>query len=586
MSAAGTQLQSGEALALHLRQHPEAALQPPRELAKQFGLNPDFVADVLSGLGGIGGRTQDERRLDSAALAKRWFHRARLIFRVLTNRPILFVFVTLVAAIIVSALIASFGDSGYAIVAFGKPLLWQATTLIVVGALHLACFYRHAMARYALYGGLVCWLTIAPVNMIVRWTEIRSYPADFVTANLLIVACQSLVLASQYTLMALGAAVLGGLVWFRRRENELANLSRQQMLERLFEIQERLKGIEPSQEDADSLWKQRLKQGFQKYWPFWCALLGVSFSTLYMVVLFWFGGPAPVDPKSIPMLAIGMAVFFLLELVMLCGIGFLSKGLGRAFIGAWIYQAASLVPMMLPIPGFGTNWVIAHYAKPTPIISLTLFTSAIAVISALGARVDEKVNRERKLGRNEPAALLAEMVRIQWALAPTPTEVCIMVVDAVRSAEMKAQADPLNVEYSFREYQNLIRAISEDNGGHVHSTAGDGAVVAFPDAASAFIAAKRIRTEIDGFNKAVNRLDVPFRLRIGLHKGSVAGKLEQVQFTDVIDIAAHVQMAAPVGGITVTEHVASKLPEERFAPMQDPVDGQKVFLALDPTVDL
>jgi class 3 adenylate cyclase len=158
-----------------------------------------------------------------------------------------------------------------------------------------------------------------------------------------------------------------------------------------------------------------------------------------------------------------------------------------------------------------------------------------------------------------------------------------MVVDAARSAEMKSHADSLAIEYSFREYQEWIAQISGSLRGRVHSTAGDGAIVSFPSAPDAFLAARRLQTDLERFNREVNRLPSPFRLRIGLHVGEVAGDLGKVEFAEVIDVAAHVQGASPVGGIAATEEAVAGLAREEFVPLADQVDGHRVYLAMNPT---
>jgi class 3 adenylate cyclase len=150
---------------------------------------------------------------------------------------------------------------------------------------------------------------------------------------------------------------------------------------------------------------------------------------------------------------------------------------------------------------------------------------------------------------------------------------------------MKAAADPLKVEYSFREYQKLIDRITQEHRGHVHNTMGDGAVSAFNTCADAFTAARQLQTEIASFNMNVNRLETPFRLRIGLHQGVIAGELDKIEFTEVIDIAAHVQGAAPIGGIAATETVMPSLSEHQFAQLQGTIDGCRVFIAMNPTLD-
>ncbi|HTQ08595.1 MAG TPA: adenylate/guanylate cyclase domain-containing protein, partial [Fimbriimonadaceae bacterium] len=188
-----------------------------------------------------------------------------------------------------------------------------------------------------------------------------------------------------------------------------------------------------------------------------------------------------------------------------------------------------------------------------------------------------KAARETNLQRNDQATLLAEMVRIQWKLSNEAASVCVMVVDAAKSSEMKAAADPLTVEYSFREYQEWIENVSAEHGGRVHSTAGDGAVVAFTDCEQALVAARDLQRDVSRFNRTVNRLSMPFRLRIGLHTGEVAGDINKIQFTEVIDIAAHIEKACPIGGIAVTDAVAEKLAADYFRDLEAEIDGHRVF---------
>lgn len=149
---------------------------------------------------------------------------------------------------------------------------------------------------------------------------------------------------------------------------------------------------------------------------------------------------------------------------------------------------------------------------------------------------------------------------------------------------MKADADPLEAEWTFRAYQKFIEDLSARFGGRVHSTAGDGAVVYFDDCTRAFCAARTIQTEVGDFNLNVSRLKAPFRLRIGLHCGTVAGELEKVEFTEVIDIAAHVESHSQVGGILVTDPVATHLEGEALAELKETIDGYKVYMALNPTL--
>jgi class 3 adenylate cyclase len=245
---------------------------------------------------------------------------------------------------------------------------------------------------------------------------------------------------------------------------------------------------------------------------------------------------------------------------------------------------ASTAVSWIPIGGFGLAAWLKEGNLPST-LAVSTFFAGVSLTAAVGADLQRKASRQRNLQRNDPATVLAEMVRIQLRLAQHGGSVCVLVVDAVKSAAMKANADPLAVEYSFREYQEWIEAVSEKYQGQVHSTAGDGAVVAFPNCELAFDAARMIQSDLARINQEVNRLAHPFRLRVGLHVGQVVGNLDEVEFTEVIDIAAHLQDAAPIAGIAVTDDVAACLLEELFIPLAEVIDGHRVLLALNPTLD-
>jgi class 3 adenylate cyclase len=266
------------------------------------------------------------------------------------------------------------------------------------------------------------------------------------------------------------------------------------------------------------------------------------------------------------------------------GFGLFSKSIWRAALVSVAASAISVLISWIPVGEFGfRNWMAQKELGST--ITVSAVFALVSVTAAVGADLQRKASRQRKLQRNDPATVLAEMVRIQLRLAQHGGSICVLVVDAAKSAAMKANADPLTVEYSFREYQEWIEAICHRFQGRVHSTAGDGAVVAFPNCPLAFDAARALQSELARFNSEVNRLAQPFRLRIGMHMGQIVGNLDEVEFTEVIDIAAHVQSAAPIAGIAVTDDVAACMMEESFIPLADEIDGHRVLLAMNPTSD-
>jgi class 3 adenylate cyclase len=238
---------------------------------------------------------------------------------------------------------------------------------------------------------------------------------------------------------------------------------------------------------------------------------------------------------------------------------------------------------MMPLPFFGPDYI--EYLKSSgAMLEGLLNTLLLALLVGVGAHIDKRARVRQKLQEHDPAYVTAEIVEIQWRLSPTAAASCVVVVDVAGSTRMKAEADPLAVEYSFRAFHSFVAKITVKRGGTVLSTAGDGAVLTFNSCAEALYAAKEMQTKIGQFNSNTNRLAASFRVRIGVHTGQVSAHLQDVPFSELIDIAAHVEREAPVGGIAVTQRVVENLADERVAALKDQVDGQNVFVVLNPTL--
>lgn len=218
----------------------------------------------------------------------------------------------------------------------------------------------------------------------------------------------------------------------------------------------------------------------------------------------------------------------------------------------------------------GSNWVGAA-------VSYALFC-CIAIAGAMASRIREHLRSARLERENDRETLTAEMIELEWQLRPETRQVFVVVVDVVGSSIMKQSADPLVAEYSFREYQELVRQTGEAHGGKVHATAGDGTVLGFGSGEEAIAFAEAVHQSMPGFNETSNRLSTPFQVRIGIHCGEVVGDLGEVQFTRVIDVAAHVEAAAPVGGTALSDEVMVSLPEGSCRPLARNVDGHELFV--------
>jgi class 3 adenylate cyclase len=579
-------LEAAQALARHLRERPEAARAEPEALAREFGLSPQFVRELLESLAVSRERTSHSERILTPM--KRAFHALRLMFRSLTRQPLPFIAVTATISIasylIIEAFLINGPDEGPlragSIMLQGNESLFLSFALATL-VLHLACYFRHGMVRYPLFGGLICWLISAPTIMTLIWFQYPEMRIQLAPA-LMAIALAMLFLNAVYAFVGVGAAIWGGAWRLRQRDRERVMLTRQELLQRMFDVQERLKESEGARPPQKEKTYERFSALFNRQpWVF-AVLLGLGQGLLEVVL---YGGLfTGLMAGRGPLVALVSLTVFSVHFSLLLAIGFFSKATLKAIFSSWLYLAATMPPKLIPLGSFGPEAFWRELAPPSLAFGLGM-ALVVASVASAGARVEDRAAQDRKLTQNDPAALLAELVRLQWQLSPHTSDVCILVADAARSAEMKEMADPWTVEYSFREYQLFLERIVHAEGGSVISTAGDGAIAEFPSARDAYRAARRIQTEIEQFNRKINRLERAFRLRIGLHEGPVTGSINDVEFSAVIDIAAHIQAAAPVGGIALSKVAAEHLGDEPLAQLAEPVDGQTVYLSMRPTND-
>lgn len=594
-----TDPQAYQHLASFLRWNPDAIHQDPALLSDRFGVPRAVVEEVLESV-----RDRVSRRaVEQSASRHPWARVAadlmektvvpagrslRKGWQTTTASPSWFVGVSTLVA---SALIFLFSQNSLKqtsplLATVDSDLVGMVIFLTAV-TLQFLCYFRHGMARHALYGGLLNWVITSTLAIGAVWFngQDRLGGMEAMSLNLTLVF-GLLFINALYAALGVVVAILGAYRIMRKAEAKRERLGRQELLQRMFEIEERLRlgPTEPVEEIG--LLNNPIVQRVSKRPIASSVALGLGLGlvqvatvgTLTVIDANRKGGVGYAIAAQIAWLLMKMAWVFCEAII-----GFVNRTFARSFVACLIFAVAFVVPQLIPFGGYGPRHVLANF----PIMhgAMLLLVLAIAWFASLGAKVEERASRTRGLRKNDPAALLAELLDIQYLLTPETQEVCVLVVDVARSAEMKAAADPFVVEYSFREYQHLVADISDRYRGTVHSTAGDGAVVAFPSCAEALGAAKRIQTEIETFNREVNRLRAPFRLRIGLHRGQVQGDIGKVQFTEVIDIAAHVQAVAPVGGIAMTEAVASELGDEPMVQLRDKVDGHTVMLVLNPTLD-
>lgn len=577
MSQLGKPNSEVQRLAMYFRQNPAALSEAPEAIADATGASIETVRSLMEARSSNvrGGFRPNTDAIQDA------FRSVVYGFDRLIRYPLLFITVTflLTAFVLWNVPEGSARASGTGF----QFTLNQAFQVGLVGMtllVQLACYFRVGMVRYALMGaGVLAALLYA---ILATQILVSPPPARDLTKGMLLmlIGLATVILAVVYAGFAAGASLLGAYLRIRREEAARHRRTRQELLQRLFEVEEAL-AASSNQPDA----QPRLIDLFQgvagRVW--WWAI-GTAFGWGLLVV---------VLTTAFPVLNLnqGRSSSLVAPFVMLAITGawmatqvFLSYLTGRplkAVLVSLVFVLTYFTAHALPIGTYGVQWFTSN--SPSVVTNIILM-SLTGLFAGLGAMVEERAYLAKRRGANAPEVLLAEMIELRRALNRGEQHRCVMVVDAARSSMMKSKSDPLVAEWSFRAYQEFLANMVASHQGRIHSTAGDGAVAAFDSAEDAFQCARAIQTYVVDFNQNVNRLRDPFRLRIGLHCG-VSGELDEVQFAAVIDIAAHIEAASQVGGIAVTGAVAERLPDHRFAELHQTIDEQRVLVALNPTLD-
>ena len=578
---------SARALVEHLRRNPAAAREDPAALAARFGLEPEFVRRSLARL------VEPSRNAEPPRGPSRLAQEADGVLRRLlgaleraSESPLRFEALSLVVAV---GLIVALSTVRPPATPPGEVVRYalRIGPLLVAVALQMGAFYRRRMVRYALYGGLLFGGGLALPLMVWTWVRFRDVPASAEASELgqgvqvFAVGFAMLVVGALYGAVVAVVSLVGGWMHLRRAEREWEALSRQELLERYFELGRRLDRSVAAPEEGQAWEAWPIVRAIRPR-PFAVALIVGFASGVAQVLLYAAFGRGPLDSVAGDPFKVLLFVRHLASLGGFLAVAFLVGRASRGALCAPVYSAAFLGALALPVAGFGPAYVVTPTSLTAQIL-VTALLLPLGALAGLGATIQRRAARDRRLLSNDGSTLVAEMLEIQRRLEEDAMSVTVLVVDAAKSTAMKVGADPLDVEYSFREYQTWIADACAAFGGRIHSVAGDGAVVAFTDAQKAASAARRLQTDVARFNRDLNRLPKPFRLRLGLHAGRVAGELNDVQFTEVIDIAAHVESISPVGGVAATGAVIEILGEDGFLPLARDVDGQAVYIALVPT---
>jgi pSer/pThr/pTyr-binding forkhead associated (FHA) protein len=134
-------------------------------------------------------------------------------------------------------------------------------------------------------------------------------------------------------------------------------------------------------------------------------------------------------------------------------------------------------------------------------------------------------------------------------------------VDVVDSFGMKStESRSDRVVVSFERFRAFVARTVTQHRGDVLNCNGDEVMSFFESADDSVAAGKAIVAGLARFNESGNLLGRPFRIRAGIHTGRSAVDLASgVAYSPVLDAAGHLQKAAPVDGLLISEETADAL---------------------------
>ena len=538
-------------------------LQASQPISEQSGLDQRFIARIQDAFSRPGLASSLGRKHPIIA----WFSR-------LAEQPTKFAAITtLFAALLWMACVFAHKQwSGVAVIA-GWVINLSAMLLTIV---HLIYYAIKGQTRVALFGfvgflsvTMVYGITISLISEGLKFNQSTGLP------SVVMQAIAYMMLGLGYLFVAISVSIFSSYIQVERQEVLLRKRGRQKLLEELFAIRKRIRQAESaSSGDIVSRWPKWIDTLRSRL--YWIALgIGIAIELVHVASSRIFDPKGNnLNPTTFSLgFMIGQIVTLVLWVLIIVSLGFLARKLWRAILVVTLFVAGTLIIAFSPVgvrEAPGDFWMTVAFQYV-----LALF---IGMAGAVGSQIEETAFKKRLVAENDLTALRTAQSELELLLRPRSTVVYILAIDASKSSVMKAQADPFEAEWSFREYQDLLAEIATRCLGSVYATAGDGAIVAFNSARNAVEAAIQVQAEIAVFNARRNMLALPFKIRCGVHCGQIEGVLGQVQYTAVIDIAAHVEGCAPVGGVAVTQPIMDECPDLAVYETERVTDGYRVFV--------
>lgn len=220
----------------------------------------------------------------------------------------------------------------------------------------------------------------------------------------------------------------------------------------------------------------------------------------------------------------------------------------------------------------GGRWLIVHRSQtnptlvngepiqdPTPIYD----GDEIRIADQVGFRLDAPSAKRPSSSRAESLReAMQERIELEERIERDfVRDGTFLDVDVVDSYGLKtSEARPENIVVSFERFRELVHGCVAASRGQVLNSNGDEVMAFFDAADDALEAAGRLLNALAVFNTRENRLPRPFRVRMGVHTGRSAVDLRSgVAYSPVLDLAGHLQKAAPIDGLLLSDATRAAL---------------------------
>lgn len=543
--------------ASYLRDTHGVAEEDPAMLAARFGLPVDIVEESLQAVGKAI-RKPEVKRKSKFKFSGPW----RPVRAFLHDHPI-WTAIILGMLIVGSFVLGRYTDSAV-------PGIVGVSIAVI--SLVIANFVR-AQMRYAIATSFIVTL---PAVGLVTFRLAQTSDAAGITPGAIVSNMFSLllILGIIVSFIVMPAALIGGYRRMRHEANKEEKLDRFEMLQKIFALKSRLVEKASSEQTASrQLWFVK----WRKKWLLVAAGLGIGIGLSEAVIRLTIGMPDVGGEAVTPAQSLIALLLLLIVVTSSLVTGLIAGSWSKGIASGAIYTAVSIVTLGLILPN-GFAIVMEPYQESPYALGVLLLNPMLGMVGGLGGAIETSAERKRRIATTDRAAVLSEIVRLQQALKTGAQDVCLMVVDAVGSTKMKLGADSYDIEASFGALQNYIARKVAEFEGSVYSVAGDGAITKFDDAQSAYDCAFSVLADLNNFNDKFNRLGSPFELRIGIHSGHVPGDLDKVAFSRVIDVAAHMEKVAPVGGIASSGKAFLAIEGATLRKLDDKLDGEDVYV--------